>query len=401
MKQIMKRDFPRLSSFDSVELAAEAMEKMNVDYLLIEEEGQIRGVVTSHGLVGYPASRLISDCLIEPVGTISGESPPDEASKILEEKKVNFLVVLNGEARPIGLVNREVIISALCQELRKSNEEKEEQINERKQGEEKLQKAYQELSDTHVQLVQAGKLAAMGEMAAGVVHELTQPLLGIHGFATALLEDVKRGVQEKASAGAVWKRCAAADLEVILEQTERMTKIVNTVREFAHASGTEMVLLDINKPIEDALLLFSEQLRLHNIVVEKNLGQGLPRVMGNANQLQQVFVNLITNSRDAIDAKGAGGQLTLSTGVSPTDTSVLIEFADNGIGADAETVRRMFDTFFSTKDEGVGLGLGLSIVARIIHEYGGTIDVQSEPDQGCKFTIGLPLGVGRKDGENG
>ena len=403
MKQIMKRDFPRLSSFDSVESAAELMEKMSVDYSLIEEEGEIRGMVTSHGLSGFPASRLVLDCLIEPVGTISGEASPDEASKILEGEKVNFLMVLNGEAKPIGLVNREIIISTLCQELRKSNKEKEEHINERERAEEKLQKAYQELSDTHVQLVQAGKLAAMGEMAAGVVHELTQPLLGIKGFATALLEDVKCDLQPKASEvsdDAAWGGRAAADLKVILEQTERMTKILNMIRNFAHASGTEMALLDINKPIEDALLLFSEQLRLHNIVVEKNLSQGLPQVLGNANQLQQVFINLTTNARDAIDAKGAGGQLTLSTGVSPADASVLIEFADDGIGANSETIRRMFEPFFTTKAKGEGLGLGLSIVARIIHEHGGTIEVQSEPDQGCKFTIGLSLSAGRKDGEN-
>ena len=415
IKEIMKKHVPKLSSLDSVGSAIEVMEKMNVDYLLIEEESEIRGMVTSHGLVGYPSSRLILDCLIEPIGTISGEASPDEAIKIIEEKKVNFLVILNREAMPIGVVNREIIISALCQELKKSNKEKEEYITKLKKAEEELKKAYKELSDTHVQLVQAGKLAAMGEMAAGVVHELTQPLLGIKGFTTAMLEDMKRqlptaecgpapldrslsnGVKIAESKSEIedaqfeTAKRAVNDLEIVLQQINRMTKIVNMVRDFARASGTEMGLLDINKPIEDALLLFSEQLRLHNIVVEKNLAQGLPPVMGNANQLQQVFINLITNARDAMDAKGGEGRLTVSTEVSRTDGSVLIEFVDNGIGANAETVSRMFEPFFTTKTVGKGTGLGLSIVARIIEEHGGTIDVKSEPGQGCKFTIRLPI----------
>ena len=406
MKEIMRRDFPKLSSSDSVQSAVEVMEKMDVDYLLIQEDGEIRGVATSHGLVGYPASRLILDCLIEPIGIISGEASPDEALKILEGGKVNFLVVLNRKGRPIGVVNREVIVSALCQELRKVNKEKGEYIAERKQAEEKLQKAYQELKDMQVQLLQAGKLAAMGEMAAGIAHEVTQPLLGIKGFATALVEDMKCDLQtnhpavSEVSASQAGKESAVADLEVILQQTDRMTKIVNMVRDFACASGTEMAPLDVNKPIEDALLLFSEQLRLHNITVEKNLAQDLPKVRGSANQLQQVFINLITNARDAMDAKGGKGQLTVSTEVSRTDASILIELVDNGVGMDAETVSKMFEPFFTTKTEGKGTGLGLSIVARIIREHGGTIEVQSELGQGCKFNICLPLDAGEKYGES-
>ena len=395
-----------MSSSDSVQSAVEVMEKMDVDYLLIQEDGEIRGVATSHGLVGYPASRLILDCLIEPIGIISGEASPDEALKILEGGKVNFLVVLNRKGRPIGVVNREVIVSALCQELRKVNKEKGEYIAERKQAEEKLQKAYQELKDMQVQLLQAGKLAAMGEMAAGIAHEVTQPLLGIKGFATALVEDMKCDLQtnhpavSEVSASQAGKESAVADLEVILQQTDRMTKIVNMVRDFACASGTEMAPLDVNKPIEDALLLFSEQLRLHNITVEKNLAQDLPKVRGSANQLQQVFINLITNARDAMDAKGGKGQLTVSTEVSRTDASILIELVDNGVGMDAETVSKMFEPFFTTKTEGKGTGLGLSIVARIIREHGGTIEVQSELGQGCKFNICLPLDAGEKYGES-
>jgi len=351
-------------------------------------------------------------------------------------------------------------------------------ITERKKMEDDLKNAYHELKETHIQLLQAGKLTAMGEMAAGVAHELTQPLLGIKGFATALLDDMKQSIAdcglriaERIECGLMNADCgtnrmridecgtnrmridecglrnkegkktpksatstphsairnpqsaipnpqspirnpqsaipnpqsaipnpqsefpprAVADLEVILQQTDRMTKIVNMVRDFARAAGTEMALLEINKPLEDALMLFSEQLRIHHIVVEENLAQGLPQVIGNANQLQQVFINLIANARDAIDAKGGKGRLRISTRKS-TD-GIYIEIADTGIGADAETVSRMFEPFFTTKTKGKGTGLGLSIVDRIIMEHGGRIEVQCEPGEGCKFTLFLPSGA--------
>jgi two-component system NtrC family sensor kinase len=283
-------------------------------------------------------------------------------------------------------------------------------ITERKKTEDDLKNAYHELRETHVQLLQAGKLAAMGEMAAGVVHELTQPLLGIKGFATALLVDAKRQ-QSNAECGmrnaeveseipvpkSEFPPRAVNDLEVILQQTNRMTTIVNMVRDFARAAGTEMKLLDVNKPLEDALMLFSEQLRLHHIVVEENLAQDLPQVIGNANQLQQVFINLITNARDAMDAKGGEGRLKISTRKSTE--GIYIEIEDTGIGADAETVSRMFAPFFTTKTEGKGMGLGLSIVDRIIMEHGGKIDVQCAPGEGCKFSISLPFGVDETEGD--
>lgn len=280
-----------------------------------------------------------------------------------------------------------------------------EDLAERKRAEEQLKNAYGELRDTHVQLLQASKMAAMGEMAAGVVHELTQPLLGIKGFANAMLEDMKRQMEISECGNAELKseiqQRAVNDLEVILQQTERMTAIVNNVRDFARASGAEMALLDINQPIEDALMLFSEQLRLHNITVEKNLAQSLPHVMGNSNHLQQVFINLIANARDAIDAKGAAGSLMVSTRMSSTDASILIEFADNGIGADAETVSQMFEPFFTTKPTAKGVGLGLSIIAQIIEQHGGTIELQSELSQGCKFNICLPVGAREEGGTVG
>ena len=393
------KDFCILYSSQSVGKAVEVLEKMNVDYLLVEEEGKIKGMVTSRELAGYPSSRLILDCIIQPIGTISEEASLDEALKALEEEKVSFLLVLNKEGEPTRVITQEMIIDSLFQKVKKLNEEKDKYITELKRSEKQLKGAYKELSDSQVQLVQAGKLAAMGEMAAGVAHELTQPLLGIKGFVTAMLEDMKGYLLEQPSTVPgmkARKERAVNDLETILQQTDRMTVIVNNVRDFARASGTEMALLDINQPIEDALMLFSEQLRLRNIAVEKNLTQGLPQITANSNQLQQVFINLIANARDAIDAKGNTGHLVVSTRKS-TD-GIYIEFQDTGIGVDEKTTSRMFEPFFTTKPAAKGAGLGLSMVAKILDQHGGTIDVQSEPGRGCKFIIRLPVGAGEGDG---
>jgi len=401
IKKIMKKDFSRLSSSQSVGSAVKVMEKMDIDYLLIEEEGEIKGMVTSRELVGYPSSRLILDCVIQPIGILSEEALADEALKALKQKAVTFLLVLSKDGKPVGVINQEIIINSLFQQLRKLNKEKDRDITERKQAEEQLSNTYTELKETHIELLQAGKMAAMGEMAAGVAHELTQPLLGIKGFTTAMLEDVKSHLPTETSTVSdiqAWREQVVEDLEVILQQTVRMTTIVNNVRQFARESGTEMALLDINKPIEDALVLFSEQLRLHNIVVEKNLSS-LPRVRGNANQMQGVFINLITNARDAIDAKGNKGQLMITTGVRPG--GIYAEIEDTGIGADAETMSKMFEPFFTTKNKDKSIGLGLSIVAGIVEEHGGTIDVQGEPGRGCKFTITLPLRTEKEGSDNG
>jgi len=129
IKEIMKKDFSRVSSLESVGSAVKAMEKMNVDYLLIEE-GEIRGVVTSRGLVGYPSSRLILDCGIQPIGTISEEALADGAVKVLKEKKVSFLVVLDKKGMPVGVANQEIITNSLFQELKKLNKEKDEYITD-------------------------------------------------------------------------------------------------------------------------------------------------------------------------------------------------------------------------------------------------------------------------------
>jgi two-component system NtrC family sensor kinase len=252
---------------------------------------------------------------------------------------------------------------------------------ERKKAGQQLQAAYEKLKDTQQQLIHSTKMAAMGQLAAGVSHELNQPLTGIKGFAQAALMDLDK------------KGLLRGDLEKIVEQADRIDKIIKNVRLFARKSEFKMEELDINKPLEDALMLLSEQLRVHNIRLNKSLSPDLPKIKGDSNQLQQVFLNLITNAKDAIDSLKSpkGGELTIKTSLNKNRENIEIIFKDTGCGILKENMENIFNPFFSTKSPDMGTGLGLSIVYGIIENHKGKIQVESQVGKGTAFKITLPI----------
>ncbi len=258
-------------------------------------------------------------------------------------------------------------------------------ITERKNSEQKLADAYKELKETQEQLIQSGKMAAMGQLAAGVSHELNQPLTGIKGFAQAILMDIDE------------KNPVRADLNKIIEQANRMDKIIQHVRFFARRSEFVMRKLDINQPIEDSLMLLNEQLRVHNIRVKKSLNSNLPGIQGDPNQFEQVFLNLITNAKDAIDnlMSPDGGELIVKTSLSRDKKNIEILFEDTGCGIPKENLEHIFNPFFTTKSPEGGIGLGLSIVYRIIENHKGKVEVESEEGKGTAFKITLPTSYER------
>ena len=241
-----------------------------------------------------------------------------------------------------------------------------------------LEQANKSLRETQAQLIQASKMAAMGQFGAGVAHELNQPLAGISGYTDLLLLKMENETPE-------WRYA-----KKIEDQCVRMTKIVSNLRTFARQSKFEYAETDINQPIDDALMLLGEQLRSHNIKVRRDLATGLPKVMADANQLEQVFLNLISNAKDAIDPKG-GGNITIISRKSERPDFVEMLVMDDGTGMDATTVSDIFNPFFTTKDVGKGTGLGLSISLGIIEDHGGRIEVHSAKDVGTAFRITLPV----------
>ncbi len=254
-------------------------------------------------------------------------------------------------------------------------------INERKKSEIELFNAYKKLKKTQEQLIHSDKMAAMGQLAAGISHELNQPLTGIKGFAQAAIMNLERNSP------------LVNDLSKIVKQADRMDRIIRHIRLFARKSDGYMRKLDVNQPIEDALMLLTEQLKAHDIVVKKSLSGNLPKIQGDSNQLEQVFINLITNALDAIDSlkKSDNREITIKTAFSSDKEYIEVIIKDTGCGISDENLSNIFNPFFTTKSPDGGTGLGLSIVYRIIKDHKGYIYTDSEEGKGTTFRIKLPV----------
>jgi signal transduction histidine kinase len=217
-------------------------------------------------------------------------------------------------------------------------------------------------------------MASIGLLAAGVAHEVNTPLTGISSFTQMLLE------------GADPDDPRTRLLEKIERQTFRAAKIVNGLLNLARPAQVDSGPIDVNAVINDVLTLLEHQLRTARIQVRKELSAQPPIVQGIEYKLQQVFLNLFMNARDAMPK---GGWLTIATRAAG-DTAT-IEVGDTGSGIPADQLSRIYDPFFTTKDIGKGTGLGLSITYGIVQEHGGTITCDSVIGQGTRFKLTLPL----------
>jgi signal transduction histidine kinase len=229
--------------------------------------------------------------------------------------------------------------------------------------------------ETQLQLRE--KLASLGLLAAGVAHEVNTPLTGISSF-TQMLQDQIPESDPRAKL-----------LAKIERQTERASKIVNNLLNFARQGRVSFVPLSVNDVVRDVLSLLEHQLSRSRVKVRLELDPDLPQVMGDENKLQQVFLNLILNAQDAM---GSGGWLTIRTAVSPEDPEEVVALvSDTGHGISQDDIKRIYDPFFTTKKAGAsGTGLGLSITYGIIQEHSGQIAVESLLGQGTSFEIRLP-----------
>ncbi len=265
-------------------------------------------------------------------------------------------------------------------------------VTERKKTDDSLKAAYKEIKDTQEQLLHTTKLASMGELSAGIAHELTQPLQGIKGFAEAIKIDLDKLINKNSFTESETKKYATRnlkDLEIILQQTNRMSLILGSIRDFARSSNAEKILIDINKILESSLLLFIDHLKTQEVVLHKTLSNNLPKIYGNENQLQQVFINLISNSLDALSQIHRSKELIITSNFRLKSDFVEITIEDNGIGMDDTTLKKLFDPFFTTKIKGTGLGL--SIVDRILKDHNAKTTVKSHLSIGTQFMISFPI----------
>ena len=228
-------------------------------------------------------------------------------------------------------------------------------------------------------LLQSEKMVSVGQLVSGVAHELNNPLTGIMGFSQLLLE---RDLDEK----------TLGDIETINREAERAAKIVQNLLSFARRKHVEKELADINGLLESVLELRSYDLQLKSIALDLQLNPQLPKTMVDADQIQQVFLNLIINAEQAILTEKERGTLKVRT--SHENSVVRVSFQDDGPGIDDDTLRRIFDPFFTTKEVGEGTGLGLTICYGIIDEHNGRIWAESQPGRGATFIIELPVIAG-------
>lgn len=223
-------------------------------------------------------------------------------------------------------------------------------------------------------LLQADKLSSIGLLAAGVAHEVNTPLAVISTYAQMLAKQVS-GDDQKSKL-----------LDKIARQTFRASEIVNSLLNFSRTSPTEFAEVDLNKVIRETLSLVDHQLQNARIQVEQDLDSELPALKGNAGKLQQVFLNLVLNARDAMEG---GGRLSVRSWTE--NGSAKVELSDTGVGIAPESLARVFDPFYTTKGAKKGTGLGLSVTYGIVREHGGDIEVESEPGRGATFRIEFPI----------
>lgn len=244
--------------------------------------------------------------------------------------------------------------------------------------EKEVAKKTEEIKKTHDNLVQTEKLASLGRMAAGVAHEINNPLTGIVTFSHLLL---KRVPPDSAD---------AEDINIIIEQAERCTKIIQNLLTFARASTSETGEININNILNRAILMVKNQEKFHNIKFSITLAEKPLITLGEAHKFQQIFLNMLINASDAMDERG---KITVVTRKiqEKGDNYIEIEFTDTGCGINEKDTSKLFEPFFTTKPVGKGTGLGLSVSHGIVTQFGGNIKVKSRVGKGTSFFVRLPL----------
>jgi len=238
--------------------------------------------------------------------------------------------------------------------------------------------------DLYHQLLQAEKLAALGQTISGVAHELNNPLATILTWAERLSQRPAAQLDDQTKRG----------LETILSESERAAKIVRNLLTFARKRHTTRAMVDVNQIVRETLALRSYEQTLANITIIEALAAGLPLAFADPHQFQQVLLNLIINAEQAMLGANGRGTLILRSWHDLDGDAVILEVNDDGPGVPEDVQPRIFDPFFTTKEVGKGTGLGLTVAYAIIQEHGGRITVQSQPGEGASFFVALPVSDG-------
>ncbi len=249
---------------------------------------------------------------------------------------------------------------------------------------EELSAQIERLETTESQLAHAGKLATLGELVASIAHEINTPLLVVRGYNEQIRQVLRR--KERVGSDDIGNMLSAVD-----RAAERIVRLVSNLKDFSRPSLSLRQPVSLHAAVQDACVLVSQQLRAKGIQLTLQLCSATPQVLGDAMQLEQVFINLLINACDAIveDGRAEPGCIVLRSRIE--ESKVCVEVEDNGPGMAEALQSKLFEAFFTTKPLGAGTGLGLSISQTIIDDHGGTIRVDSSSDRGSVFCVELPL----------
>ena len=268
-------------------------------------------------------------------------------------------------------------------------------ITQRKKEEEEITRRLErmvedrtrQLRETHEKLLHQDKMSSLGKLSASVVHEINNPIAGILN----LIMLIKRIVDEDNITAKETEQFKHY-LNLMENETRRTGRIVSNLLAFSRQSKMEPKRVGINPLIEKILFLNSNLLKIGGVKVETQLEQDLPDLLGSEDQLQQVFMNLVSNAAEAMET--GGGRLSIETRHLAREDKLQIDFIDTGHGIPEEDIPKLFEPFFTTKTKGKGVGLGLSVAYGIVQEHGGSIYAKSKPGQGTTFQVRLPLESG-------
>ena len=242
-----------------------------------------------------------------------------------------------------------------------------------------------QVKETHEKLLHQDKMSSLGKLSASVVHEINNPIAGILNLIMLM-----QRIAEEETLGQDQIEQFNQYLKLMETETRRTSRIVSNLLAFSRQSKMEPKRVNLNRLVEQTLFLNSNLLKIDGVKVDNNLDPDLPDLLGSEDQLQQVFMNLVSNATEAMEGAG-GGVLTIESKHLLSEDSLQINFQDTGPGIPEEDISKLFEPFFTTKKKGKGVGLGLSVAYGIVQEHGGSIYVKSKEGQGTTFQVKLPL----------
>lgn len=344
------------AALDLLGYQREELVEKEVEKILLEKEGTKRALFESSRLNSLFQDGFVKDCLVIYRTKAGEEIPMALCASVMRDKanQISDVVYIAKDMREYYRLLAEVSEMMAV------------------------------LKQTQAQLIQAGKLAALGQLGAGVAHELNNPLAVVKGYVQLELSHAEENSNRK-------KR-----FEEVIHQIDRMVVIVDNIRGFSRMAESEFMNTSLSEVILKSVSFFREQFLVHDIDLQIEIEKNLPPIMGDLNQLQQVFINIILNARDAVEEKrkkgnfkkGEKGMVRIKATLEKE--GVEVDIFDNGCGIAQNIKDKIFDPFFTTKEAGQGTGLGLSITYGLMKDHGGSIEVESKEGEGATFKLTFP-----------